>query len=239
MSSSFYIDQEEKLIRDFGKKLARVDQFIASYFPDEPIDELQEEFVQAFAKRIPEIPYIGGKENPLTTELIQSTWALAIHDVLERRGETTDEIGMFVYRVREALIASYPAWLLKLIGRYWFTKHFKEKRRKLALETQKREYEDNFIITYVEGQGETFDYGFDDTECAILKFFRKQGVEELVPYLCASDIPMSKALNLGIQRTSTLALGGERCDFRLKRGGETKCVATAFICERSEKTKTG
>jgi hypothetical protein len=233
MTSSFYTDQKEELIRDFRKKLDRVSFFIDAYFEDEAGDALRGEFLESFAALIPQIPYIGGKSNPLTGELIQSAWALAIYEVLQRRGKTTAEIGLFVYKVREALIATYPQLLLRLFGRYWFTGRFRNKRRKLAADTQEREYDDNFVITFVEGDGEAFDFGFDDTECAILKFFRKQGVAELVPYLCASDIPLSRALNLGIQRTTTLALGGDRCDFRLKRGGETRCAATAFIYENA------
>ncbi len=231
--TSYYTDQQEKLVRDFAKKLRRVQGFIDAYFEDETGAELCDEFVASFVEIIPRIPYIGGKSNPLTGELIQSAWALAIYDVLHRRGKNVTEIGMFIYKTREALIASYPRLLLLLFGWYWFSKRFKNKRRELAKETQKREYEGNFVVTFVEGDDETFDYGFDDTECAILKFFRQENVAELTPYLCASDIPLSRALNLGIQRTTTLALGGERCDFRLTRGGKTYCAATAFIDEQA------
>ena len=234
--TTYYTDQQEKLLRDFARKLRRVQRSIDAYFEDETGRELCDEFVASFAKIIPRIPYIGGKSNPLTDELIQSAWALAIHDVLRRRGRKTAEIGMFIYKTREALIATYPRWLLLLFGRYWFSRHFKNKRRRLAQETQKREYEGNFVVSFVEGDGEAFDFGFDDTECGILKFFRKENAAELTPYLCASDIPLSRALNLGIQRTTTLALGGKRCDFRLTRGGKTYCAATAFIDEKAAAT---
>ncbi len=231
METTFYVERAEKYVQDFRKKLERMEDFIDAYFEDEQARALSNNFAEQFRGLIPQIPYIGGSNNPLTMELIQSAWALAIYEVLQQRGKTLEEIGQFIYKLREALIASYPRFVLRLAGRYWFTCIFRNKRRKLAEETQKREYPDNFVIRFVEGDGETFDFGFDDTECGILKFFRQQGAEKLTPYLCASDIPLSRALNLGIQRTTTLAVGGERCDFRLKRGGETYCKATAFIYE--------
>ena len=37
-----------------------------------------------------------------------------------------------------------------------------------------------------------------------------------------ADILYSKALGWGLKRTTTLAEGAERCDFRFKKGGETQ-----------------
>lgn len=87
-------------------------------------------------------------------------------------------------------------------------------------QTQMREHSDNFVITFVEGDGKEFDYGYDYFECAILKFFESQGAFELLPYICAPDIPVSKALNMGLKRTTTL--GGGKCDFGFMRGRETE-----------------
>ena len=67
----------------------------------------------------------------------------------------------------------------------------------------------------------TFDMGVDVTECAIIKFFRSQGAEELVPHMCQLDNTISKYLNLGFTRQRTLAEGATICDCRWKRGAET------------------
>jgi len=56
----------------------------------------------------------------------------------------------------------------------------------------------------------------------VVKFFHCQGADELVPYMCRLDYAMSKAMGMGLVRTTTLAEGGEKCDFRFKRGRETK-----------------
>ena len=63
------------------------------------------------------------------------------------------------------------------------------------------------------------------TECGILKFFRAQGAEEIVPYICVSmDGIFSQALNRGLVRTMTLAEGYDRCDFRYKMGRKTSLL---------------
>lgn len=77
----------------------------------------------------------------------------------------------------------------------------------------------------VESDGETFDYGVDHTEFATVKFLTAQGASGLAPCLSAADILYSEALGWGPKRSTTLAEGAERCDFRSKKGAETRVAA--------------
>lgn len=86
----------------------------------------------------------------------------------------------------------------------------------------------DFVYEYVEGDGERFDFGVDYLECAVWSFLKAQGTPELAPYVCALDQLYSDAFKWGLSRTSTLAEGGTRCDFRFRRGGETKIVSTVL-----------
>jgi hypothetical protein len=96
------------------------------------------------------------------------------------------------------------------------------KNRRAALESQKRLYPENWVFNFVEGAGQNFDWGIDYTECGIVKFFQAQSADELAPYMCLADYPMSKAFGMGLVRTTTLAGGAAKCDFRFKRGRETQ-----------------
>ena len=78
------------------------------------------------------------------------------------------------------------------------------------------------MFTFVEGDGKTFDYGVDYLECAPCKFLQQQGAPELGPYLCVADVVYSEMLDWGLIRTQTLADGGDRFDFRFKKGGPTR-----------------
>lgn len=87
----------------------------------------------------------------------------------------------------------------------------------------------DYVFNFVEGDGQTFDYGVYYLECASCKFLAKQGAPELAPYLCLVDILYSKALGWGLTRTMTLAEGAERFDFRFKKGGKTKVAVPASM----------
>ena len=90
-----------------------------------------------------------------------------------------------------------------------------------AASSLEREYPGGYVLAYVEGDGRDYDYGIDYIECASCKFLNAQGAPELGPYVCAVDKIASEMLGWGLRRTTTLAQGGERCDFRFKKGAET------------------
>jgi hypothetical protein len=56
-------------------------------------------------------------------------------------------------------------------------------------------------------------------------------------YLCPADILYSQALGWGLMRTTTLAEGAARCDFRFKKGGVTRVAVPeplrSLIADRS------
>jgi hypothetical protein len=84
--------------------------------------------------------------------------------------------------------------------------------------TRKREYPANWVATFLPGDGVSFDFGYDYTECALVKYFAAQGVPELAPYPCVNDFARSAAIGTGLRRTGTLATGDGVCDFRFRRG---------------------
>ena len=93
----------------------------------------------------------------------------------------------------------------------------KNELRQAGLVSQKRQYPADWVFALVEGDG-NFDMGVDYQECGICKYYAAQKATELTPYLCLLDFPMSRAQNTGLVRSTTLAHGGARCDFRYKVG---------------------
>ena len=126
-----------------------------------------------------------------------------------------------IYEMNEAVWKAIPRLIRHMIGYLLFSRWFLGLTKKLATESQKRKYPESFVMTYVKGNGQDFDYGVDYTECAICKFLSAQNALELIPYMCATDKIASELLGWGMSRTMTLAKGDEKCDFRFKKGGKT------------------
>lgn len=79
-----------------------------------------------------------------------------------------------------------------------------------------------WVFEFVEGEPGRFDYGVDYRRCAIRELAIANGAADFAPYICLADVPGSEAFGWGLQREQTLAQGGTHCDFRFRRGGDTK-----------------
>ena len=85
-----------------------------------------------------------------------------------------------------------------------------------------------FEIEVVQGDGETFDWGYNIKSCAICHVFSQHDAMELVPYMCAYDDVASDQGALGLVRTGTIAVGASHCDFRYRQGKPTQHLANLY-----------
>lgn len=166
---------------------------------------------------IPQLPYIGGRRNPLTQIMVSAGMFLALYRMMKAQGKEVEEIGAFVYEGVERAYGLLPRFVLYMYGGLSFTERRRRKEHRLALESQKRRYAGDWVYSIIEGDGESFDYGLDFVECGICKFFHVQGADEFVRYMCRLDFIMSERMGMGLVRTTTIAEGGEKCDFRYRR----------------------
>ena len=114
---------------------------------------------------------------------------------------------------------SFPTrWLMRWQGRRFLSRKRLDQRRHVAAISQERRYPDDWVFEVVEGDGQDFAFGVDYTECGVVKYLAREGAPELAPYLCWIDYPQFAAMHLRLDRTETLAQGGQRCDFRVSRG---------------------
>jgi hypothetical protein len=107
------------------------------------------------------------------------------------------------------------------VGSLRYGEGYVDRLRAAAAESQRRRYPGDWVCRFVEGDGETFDYGLDVTECGICTLYHAQGADELAPYMCLSDYVVSCTFDRGLVRHETIAEGAEVCDFRYKKGRET------------------
>lgn len=175
---------------------------------------------QEYAALTLEAPCIGGEENMFTEWLTYGVYYLAVYRVLEAEGQSVEEVGKVIFDTFQAM-ADYPKWLLCLVGSLKYDEQYMSWLKEAAAKTRERRYPGDCVATFIEGDGQEFDYGIDITECGICKFYRAQGAGELSPYLCLSDCVVSDAFDRGLVRYKTLAEGAEVCDFRYKKGRET------------------
>ena len=215
----YYVSRKAELLEGFDSRARRWRTVLAQRYGDGLADTILGQAREEFEALIPEIPYIGGDENHLTGSLIGSARCLAFYRAMKARGKSVAEAGKILY---DAVKAHSDAYVLKIPPDQRLSRdRLMRRRREQAERSQERRYAWDWVYEFVGGDGETFDYGYNYSECTTEKFYRAQGAAEFLPFYCFLDFPKCELGGLGLTRTTTLSEGGERCDFRFTEGGRS------------------
>jgi L-2-amino-thiazoline-4-carboxylic acid hydrolase len=210
----YYSSRKGELLQEFDADIERWRPVLAVRYGENFASLVLDEARDAYEALIPQIPYIGG-DDTWTNSLVESARCLAFYQAMKRRGKTAEETGQVLY---DAIL-----WLLDAprVGEpspKLFTREQQMERRKRRAEwTQQRQYVAGYVCQFVPGDGMTFDYGYDFTECAAQKFYHAQGASEFLSHYCCLDFAYSRLFGLGLSRTMTLADGREKCDHRFRQ----------------------
>jgi hypothetical protein len=207
------------LLRQFDSGATALRDLLVDRFGEEGLDAAIAEARAEYDAVIDRLPWIGGSANPRSFSLYGSAFWLALWRVLEPRGLTLDEAPELFCEMFRTYWSRYPRVLRRLYGRMRMGPANQKKVRRLAIASQARTNLKDYVSRFVPGEPGQFDYGIDFVECGIIKFLCAEGAEELAPVLCELDWPHAELLGIELIRTTTLAQGGERCDFRFRRPG--------------------
>ncbi|HLO13279.1 MAG TPA: L-2-amino-thiazoline-4-carboxylic acid hydrolase [Anaerolineales bacterium] len=216
---NWYLRNKPRIMREIKFAIPRYKKFLVQAYGMGVAKIVVQETLQRFEDLLPDLPYIGGDENILTENLYLSAAMLAMYQSLKARGKSVEEVAGLIYQGTSKFYTSFPFRLLLLWqGRQLFSQKRLDQRRHDAAISQARRYPEDWVFEIVEGDGQSFQFGVDYTECGIVKYLTRQGAPELAPYLCWLDYPMCAAMRVKLFRTETIAQGCEKCNFRFSRG---------------------
>ena len=218
IGKGYYVSRRSELLGKFDKEARHWRQVIASHYGDDLANAIVKEAREEYEAVIPDIPYIGGDENHLTSSLVESARCLALYKAMKERGKTAEETGRILYDAIELRGPGPPIPPPKRLT----PEGLMRRRRARAERSQKRLYHGDWVYQFIRGDGVEFDYGYDFVECGTQKFYHAQNADELLPFYCFLDFPKSKVDGLGLTRTMTLAEGHRKCNHRFKKGRRTE-----------------
>jgi len=233
MEQTFYASRKHKLLKELDGFARLMRPELTSRYGEPTATRLHQEVLAEYEKLIPQFPYIGGSANPLTTNLVQAGYVLALYRALQKYGGTVELAGELSHLALERKLKQIPAFVRRWIGRFAYSPARIRKMKARAQASQARRYSGDWVFEVFAGDGQTFDVGMDYTECGIEKFMRSQGARELMPYLCNLDYVTFGALGMGLVRTQTLGWGCDCCNFRIKKKGNTPPAWPPRFVERT------
>jgi hypothetical protein len=90
MGRAYYLSRRAEILAVFDTHAQAWKPFLVSRYGDDFANAILREARREHEVLIPEIPYIGGDENPMTRHLIRSTTSLAFYKAMKRRGKTAE-----------------------------------------------------------------------------------------------------------------------------------------------------
>lgn len=217
----YYLKQKDRLMKDFGQTIKLMNYPLNERFGNELSLKIEKEILLEYENLISEIPYTAGFRSKMFNNFIIITaQELAAYKVLSRYDLNNDEIWELFYQAICLRLKAMNLWKKRLISLFWNL--IFSNMLKIRAWRNKKEYLAGFELEYISGQGEGFDIGINYTRCGNYDFMNKHGGEEFAPYICLTDIALSKAFNWGLNRTKTIADGCDYCDFRFKKNSPTE-----------------
>ena len=215
---NYYLKRKKKILARMQKILKLTKPSILKIRDEEFYKRLSLESNKLLLEIIPNIPYVGGKDNMFTIILEVNACIIALYKVMKKNGEILDNIVRIFCETTEKFFQKYPKFILKLIGWYILSRRFIKKLANLSTETRQMKYPSNWIFTVKKGNDEEYRWKTIYSQCAICNFWKEQELEELLPYCCFFDVINSKYCNTGIQFESTIGEGSPLCIASVKKG---------------------
>lgn len=208
----YYLKKKGTMMRQFDVVMNLVKNGLIEKFNEGRFNEFALNSRKDFEMLIHQIPYIGGKTNRFTENLINATSMLALMTNLEKQGLEFHEIGELCYNLFETFFKVMPSEDI-------FQEEYIHKFQEDAKDSMLRKYPEDWIYEFIKGDGKAYDYGIDFIECGIYHFFKKNNAEYLVPLMCIVDYVKARASGYELKRTQTIARGDPVCDFCFIKGG--------------------
>jgi hypothetical protein len=222
----------ERRVAAFNRRLRLDESGLVDRFGPTEADLMRREMVDEFRRLAPQAPRIGRDGSTFGGNLVWAYSALAVHRIMHRHGGTVETTAELLRTVQRAGLERMPTALRAGMVWYMFSGLRRRHRERGARRSQARRYPGDWVLEMVPGDGTSFDFGYDITECGIVKYLHAHDADELTPWLCDMDYATAEALGYGLERTKTLSWGCDRCDFRLTRHGHTAASWPPLFSER-------
>lgn len=214
-------DQPENAVRTAERALERA---FETYRPhvqgaverrvgrDRALEQLAASYagLRQLAPRVPE----ARPGDWLADNLYGAAVLLAVGRTLRGDGFDGADVAAITREAVEARLDAYPPLALRIMGRMRATWPYQRLLARRAARSRQARYPGEWVYDRVAGDGRTFGWGIDYRRCPILDLYRAEGAEELMSAVCPLDFTISERMGDRLARTTTLASGGDRCDFR-------------------------
>lgn len=190
-------------------------KFLKDKHPDWNISELKSKTKVRYKELISELPDIGDMmKNSLRISLSGGALWMAIYESTPEPMTEAEFEEMVPYTLLNSPMMKAVFSKQKLFGQKELQKKIRGAKRDNAASNSEFSWQREIIPGRDDDEITTV-----YTRCGLCALGKKEGHPELVKYMCAMDIVSIDLMGGILDRTKTLATGGDCCDFRCIRKG--------------------
>lgn len=216
----YYLDRKPLILADITNALELARPHFEHLLPDYPLDRLLPLVLAEVDKVLLNLPYAGGALGRMTPFFEQGAGFFALGRVLRSLGVPIEINGQLMRKTFLVKLATMSHKQRMALGREWMSEHNQANLRVDTLKSTKRVNPGDFVSQFVEAGntefGEPFDFGIDYLECGFCKLCKASGDEDLLPIMCSMDNEVYALRGIELYRTTTIAGGDDRCNFRFR-----------------------
>ncbi len=215
--SNYYFQIKKMMMKEFHKIFKGAEGGLVPLFDNSKIELLREKCELNYISFFPQLPYVGGKSNMGTINIITGAAILSLLVPLEEEGLSQKQIGRIIYTAYDGYFQSKPRLVRQIIGKIASSRFYMSQIKKQIDITNRNGYADDFILEHIASPEKEYDLGYDYKQCALHILFQKHGKSDYLRYVCLGDYSLFRSYGIGFYRTQTIGNGGAVCDFRFKK----------------------
>lgn len=216
----FYAERRDSIVEDIDERLRLISGTLSELVPGFDQDELRERVIQELDRMLPLLPYVGGANGRMTPFFEQGAGVIALGRVLRAQAAPAGAVASLMREMFVARLRALPKQERLALGQQFLSASNQELLKAAALRSLDRENPGDFVYDFIApAGGETeaqFEFGIDYRECGFCKLCEASGDVDLLPNLCAVDDEFYALRGIALKRTTTIAGGAERCNFRFR-----------------------
>lgn len=216
----YYREHKARILGEFRQSLRLAAPHFDELLPQHRLDDLEPALLEAFEQVYPTLPYVGGADGRMTPFFEQGAGVLALGRVLRARAVAVPVIATLIRKTFVARLASLPEAERMALGARFLSAENQDFLRAQAQASQTRADPHDFVYRFVEAgltpEGQAYAFGIDYTECGFCKLCQRNGDQDLLPHLCALDGEYYALRGIELTRSTTIAGGDGRCNFRFR-----------------------
>lgn len=214
----YYQERLDSIVAEMFSNIDLSRHQLERHMPHVPVERLKERALEEIREVMRYLPYAGGDSGRMTPFFRLGAGTIAVGRALRNFKAPMETISFLMRRIFLAKIETLPESERLALGEAWLSEENRAFLRTQALASEQRQNPGDFVYKFVDGDSgdgdAPFTFGLDYSECGFCNTCHASGDADLLPNICAMDKESYEIRGVKLQRTTTLASGGKRCNFR-------------------------